>query len=170
MLKRRNEKSIRAFADLTNETFISSIAGDSVAGARVLRHLRDAVCTADPPPPGDGMDCVLEPLADFATNSSNFFARRAALQALAAHIEYIDLHLLVMDAEMRLVEDDMRMNALRGRDARDLLRLLKVRCTSNEPKRNIRGVSFTLRTTLREELANIKQNVATQTRRKRYKS
>jgi hypothetical protein len=164
VLKRRNGKSIRAFADHTKEAFISSIAGDSVAGARVLRHLRDAVRTADPPPPGDGMNRVLETLADLATNSSYFFVRRAALQAMAAHTEYIDLHQLVMDAEMRLVEDDMRMNALRGCDARDLpahhLRLLKM-STSNEPKPNIRGLSFTARTTLREELANIKQNIAT---------
>jgi hypothetical protein len=76
------------------------------------------------------------------------------------------------DAEIRLVEDSARLDALRGRDARELpaqhMRLLKV-STSNERTSDeaepFRVVGSVLRNTLSDELASLRQNVATPVRR-----
>jgi hypothetical protein len=174
-LNTRNEKQIRGFAKHATEAFVSSIAdeGDVASEARVLRILRDAVCTADPLPPGDGMGGVLQTLADVATNSTEFHSRRTALQVLADHVSYDALHKLMVDSELRLVDDPARMDVLRSRDARDLpahhLRLLKVDA-NNQPEPIIRGVSSTLRSTLIDELDRITRNLDTPARRKRYKS
>jgi hypothetical protein len=88
-LNPRSELAIRRFADYNRQAFVGSLAddGDHIAEARVVRILRDSMHTADPPPPCDGIGGLLETMADAATNSTNFFARRALLQVMAAHTE-----------------------------------------------------------------------------------